>query len=111
MHDRFVDHAVSVERMERLRDVVERSSRRRNEARIGRVEEVVVEGPSKRDPEMTTGRTRQNKLCHFPTSSPIRPGTYATVEVTGAGLSHLTGELREIVEPARHRTRIPVAAS
>ena len=37
--------------------------------RIGRVEEVVVEGPSKRDPSVITGRTAQNKLVHF------QPGT------------------------------------
>jgi len=108
--DRFVDHAVCVERMNLLRAVIERSSVRRNEARIGRVEEVIVEGPSKKNPDVLTGRTRQNKLCHFASAERIRPGSYALVEVTGAGLSHLTGELREVVRPATHRTRIPVAA-
>ena len=43
--DRFVDHAVAVERMERLRMVVERSLPPRNQARIGRTEEVLVGGP------------------------------------------------------------------
>jgi tRNA-2-methylthio-N6-dimethylallyladenosine synthase len=107
--DRYVDHQVSVERMERLRVVVERSSHRRNRDRIGRVEEVIVEGPSKRDPAVLTGRTRQNKLVHF-AAGPIRTGSYATVEVTDAGLSWLRGELLEVTEPARHRTRIAVAA-
>ena len=37
----------------------------KHEARVGRVEEVLVEGPSKRDPSVTSGRTRQNKLVHF----------------------------------------------
>ncbi|MFN8053505.1 MAG: MiaB/RimO family radical SAM methylthiotransferase [Acidimicrobiales bacterium] len=108
--DRFVDHAVSVERMNRLRAIVERSSVRRNEARIGRVEEVIVEGPSKKNPDVLTGRTRQNKLCHFAAPHPIRSGSYAMVEVTGAGLSHLTGEFRDVVHLAEHRRRIPVAA-
>jgi tRNA-2-methylthio-N6-dimethylallyladenosine synthase len=108
--DRFVDHDVAVQRMERLRHVVERSSRLCNEARIGREEEVLVEGPSKRDPEMLSGRTRQNKLVHFRPAEPVRAGSYATVTVTGAGLSSLTGELIDIVAPATHRTRIPVAA-
>ena len=89
--------------------VVERSGARRHEARVGRVEEVVVEGPSKRDPAVLTGRTRQNKLVHFP-SGPIRVGTYAEVRVTGAGAHSLRGELVEIVAPATHRTRIPVLA-
>ena len=56
---------VIAERFERLRVVVERSALARHEARVGRVEEVLVEGPSKRDPAMTSGRTRQNKLVHF----------------------------------------------
>jgi tRNA-2-methylthio-N6-dimethylallyladenosine synthase len=107
MVDRFVDHGVAVERMERLRSVVERSSHRRNQDRIGRVEEVIVEGPSKRDAAVLTGRTRQNKLVHF-ISEPIRTGSYATVQVTDAGLSWLRGDLLEITAPARHRTRIPL---
>ena len=65
MQDRFVPGEVVAERFERLRVVVERSALARHRDRIGRVEEVVVEGPSKRDPSVTTGRTTQNKLVHF----------------------------------------------
>ena len=107
--DRFVDHATSVERMERLRAVVERSARLRNEARVGRIEEVVVEGPSKKDPDQLSGRTRQNKLVHFPARS-IRRGSYGLVEVTGAGQASLSGVLVEVTAPPTHRIRIPVAA-
>ena len=63
--DRFVPSAVTGERMQRLRTVIERSARLGNELRVGRIEEVVVEGPSKRDPTTLTGRTRQNRLVHF----------------------------------------------
>jgi tRNA-2-methylthio-N6-dimethylallyladenosine synthase len=83
---------------------------RRHRDRIGRVEEVVVEGPSKRDLSVLTGRTRQNKLVHFPSAEPLRVGTYASVLITDAAAHHLRGELREVLAPARHRTRIPVAA-
>ncbi|MDZ7678076.1 MAG: MiaB/RimO family radical SAM methylthiotransferase [Acidimicrobiales bacterium] len=110
MVDQFVDHAVCVDRFDRLRHVVERSAMRRNQDRIGRVEEVIVEGPSKRDRSVLTGRTRQNKLVHFPAASPMRVGTIATVEVTEAAPHHLRGILREVVATPRHRTRIPVAA-
>ncbi len=106
----FVPHDVSVARFDRLRAVLERSGVRRHRDRIGREEEVVVEGPSKRDPSVLTGRTRQNKLVHFPSSTPLRVGTYATVVVTDAAAHHLRGELREVVAPPRHRTRIPVTA-
>jgi tRNA-2-methylthio-N6-dimethylallyladenosine synthase len=108
--EEFVPPEVTAERFERLRVVVERAARARHQARVGRTEEVLVEGPSKKDPALLTGRTRQNKLVHFPSPAPIRPGTYATVRVTGAGAHHLSGELVGVSAPARHRTRIPVAA-
>jgi tRNA-2-methylthio-N6-dimethylallyladenosine synthase len=108
--DEFVPAEVVADRFERLRVVVERSALARHTARVGRVEEVLVEGPSKRDPEVATGRTRQNKLVHFRPHSPVRAGSYATVAVTGAAPHHLRGDLVEVTEGARHRTRIPVAA-
>ena len=110
LSDRFVDHAVAVERYERLRQVIERSSLLANQDRVGATEEVVVEGPSKKDPTITTGRTRRNTLVHFATASPLRPGTYATVHIVEGRVNHLRGKLVEVTVPARHRTRIPVTA-
>ncbi len=106
----FVPADVVAERFERLRLVVERSALRKHEARIGRTEEVLVEGPSRKDPGVLTGRTAQNKLVHFASPSPLRVGSYATVEVTGAAPHHLRGELRDVLHVATHKTRIPVAA-
>ena len=110
MADQYCDPDEVRDRFERLRAVVERSSRRGNEARVGRREEVVVEGPSKKDPGVLTGRTRQNRLVHFPSPQKLKPGTFATVDVTAAGAHHLRGELAEVTAPPRWRTRIPVAA-
>ncbi len=110
MVEHFVDPAVVSERYDRLRVVIERSSAQRNLARVGRVEEVIIEGPSRKDPKRLTGRTRQNKLVHFAASTPLRAGSYALVEVTGAAAHHLEGELREVIADARHRTRIAVSA-
>jgi len=106
--DRFVDHRVSVDRYERLRLVIERSALLRNRARIGRIEEAIVEKPSKRIDGELTGRTRQNKLVHFP-AEPIRAGTYVRVEVTDAGLTSLRGTLIDVVRSPTHRTRVPVS--
>ena len=110
MVDQFCDPGEVVERYERLRLVIRRSGARKHEGRVGRTEEVVVEGPSKRDPAVTTGRTRQNKLVHFPTPAPVRAGTYAMVEIVEASTHYLLGELSEIIASPRHRTRIPVVA-
>ena len=101
MADRFVPHDVSVDRYERLRRVIERSSRLANEARVGRIEEVVTEGPSKKDPTVTTGRTRRNTLVHFgsPAGAALPAGTYAQVEVTAAAANFLGGELLTVETP------------
>ena len=106
----FVDPAVVGERFQRLRVVVERSALLKHEARVGRVEEVLVEGPSKRDPSVTSGRTRQNKLVHFTPPSPLRTGSYATVEITHGAPHHLIGNFVELTAEPTHRLRIPVAA-
>ncbi len=88
--------------MARLTEVVERSALARHEARVGRVEEVLVEGPSKKDPALTTGRTRQNKLVHFAADSAPLPGTFTKVRVEGAAPHYLRGA------PA---TRTPLAVT
>ena len=109
--DRYVSQDVAAERMERLRQVIERSSLQSNQTRVGHNEEVIVEGRSKRDSSMLSGRTRHNRLLHFPSQDTIRPGSYAQVLVTGARTFNLIGELLEITAPAKHKTRIPVASS
>ena len=111
MADRFVPDDVVAERFERLRVVVERSALAKHRARVGRVEEVLVEGPSKRDASVTTGRTSQNKLVHFAVGNrSVAAGSFATVRVTGAAPHHLVGELAAVTARPRHRTRIPVAS-
>ncbi len=103
----FVAPEVIAERFERLDIVVQRSGLARHEARVGRVEEVLVEGPSRKDPAVLASRTEQNKLLHF-TSEPIRPGSYATVLVTSAAPHHLRGELVEVTAAPTHKTRLPL---
>jgi tRNA-2-methylthio-N6-dimethylallyladenosine synthase len=109
--DEFVPAEVCTERFERLRVVVERSALARHRGRIGATEEVMIEGPSRKDASLTTGRTRHNKLVHFRSPEPLRAGSYAEVTVTGAAPHHLSGELLRVSAPARHRTRIPVAVA
>jgi len=109
--DRFVPADVVAERFDRLKVVIERSALQRHQARVGRVEQVLVEGPSRKDASITTGRTAQNKLVHFASEVPIAPGSYADVLVTAAAPHHLTGELVAVTARPRHKTRIPVSAS
>jgi tRNA-2-methylthio-N6-dimethylallyladenosine synthase len=106
----FVTPDAVAERFDRLKVVLERSALAKHRARIGRTEEVMIEGPSRKDPTVLTGRTGQNKLVHFPSPQPLRAGSYAEVLVTDAAPHHLRGELVRTTAAARHRTRIPVAA-
>ena len=107
--DRFCDPDEVRDRYDRLRTVVERSALARYRARIGQTEEVIVEGPSKKDPAVLTGRTEHNKLVHF-RSAPLKAGTYATVVVDDAAHQYLTGRLVAVTSRARHRTRLAVTA-
>src|SRR3954470_6260794 len=66
MVDDFVAPEVAQERMRRLTDLVERHALEKHRARIGHTESLLLEGPSKNDDTMWSGRTRQNKLVHFP---------------------------------------------
>ena len=110
MVEQFCDPGAVADRFERLRVVVERSALARHRARIGRTETIIVEGPSKRDQSISSGRTAQNKLVHFRTERPVRSGTLATARITDASPHFLRGELLEVLSVPRHRTRLAVTA-
>ena len=98
-------------RFERLRIVVERSALARHQARLGRTEEILVEGPSKRDPTVVSGRTAHGKLVHVPAAPGALPaGSWADVRITRAAPHFLGGELLAVTARPAHRTRIPVVA-
>ncbi|HVC25501.1 MAG TPA: tRNA (N6-isopentenyl adenosine(37)-C2)-methylthiotransferase MiaB [Acidimicrobiales bacterium] len=114
MTDRFVPADAVAHRFARLAAVVERSALARHRARVGTVEEVLVEGPSRKDAAMLTGRSRQGKLVHFsPTPSPdaTAPGTFARVAIGYGGPHHLTGVLVSVEQrtpPTRRRIAVPL---
>ena len=114
--DSFIAAPVMSERFARLNQVLERSATRKHAARVGRIEEVLVEGPSKKDASKTSARTKQGKLVHFEycdasgEARALPAGTFADVEITSAAAHFLRGELREITARPRHRTKIAVTA-
>ncbi|SHE38645.1 tRNA-2-methylthio-N6-dimethylallyladenosine synthase [Seinonella peptonophila] len=56
---------VKRERLHRLNEVVNEIARQKNEKLRGEIVEVLVEGESKKNPEILSGRTRSNKLVNF----------------------------------------------
>jgi len=87
----LVPHAVKVERMERLVEVVQRRAKERAQRFVGRTMEVLVEGPSRTDPTRLRGRTRHNKAVNF--EGIARPGELVEVEILSATSQTLMGEL------------------
>ena len=109
MVDDFVPAEVVQERMAQLLEVVERHGLTRHEARVGRVEEALVEGPSKRNADVLAGRTRQNKLVHFAPERGVNPGDLVDVAITQAAPHWLRGDIVGEPRPGRAaRRRIPV---
>ena len=84
-----VPEEVKRDRIERLIEVVQRIARERNEERIGRVEEVLVEGPSRTGPELRRGRTRRNTTVNF--KGPGTPGELVPVRIEAATSTTLAG--------------------
>lgn len=75
---------VKKDRLNRLMEVQNLSSLHRNEEMLGKVVEVLAEGPS-RNPAVWTGRTRTNKIVLLPVEGKVyQPGDKVMVKVDTA---------------------------
>ncbi len=77
------------ERIERLIEIVQHVAAARNAERIGRIEEVLVEGPSRTDPSVVRGRTRRNTTVNF--AGTAAPGELVDVRIEDATSTTLRG--------------------
>ncbi len=82
-------------RIERLVEVVQRIAAERNAARVGGVEQVLVEGASRTDASVLRGRTRRNTTVNFTGSA--QPGELVEIEISGATSTTLRGTQRTAV--------------
>jgi tRNA-2-methylthio-N6-dimethylallyladenosine synthase len=80
---------VKRDRIERLVEIVQRVAAERNAARVGTVEEVLVEGPSRTDPSLLRGRTRRNTTVNF--TGDAAAGDLVEVRVERATSTTLSG--------------------
>jgi tRNA-2-methylthio-N6-dimethylallyladenosine synthase len=90
-----VPENVKRDRIERLVGVVQRLAAERNEARVGLVEEILVEGPSRTDGTLLRGRTRRNTPVNF--DGAAEPGELVRVRITGASSTTLRGTQEALV--------------
>jgi len=90
-----VPEDVKGERIERLVDAVQRVAEARNRERIGGVEEVLVEGPSRNNPELLRGRTRRNTTVNF--AGTASAGELVPVTIESATSTTLKGTQLAVV--------------
>jgi len=85
------------ERLERLNQLQGEISRRKNEQLRGKIVEVLVEGESKTNADVLSGRTRTNKLVHFKGPKHLI-GQFVSVKITQPQTWTLKGEWLETPE-------------
>jgi tRNA-2-methylthio-N6-dimethylallyladenosine synthase len=90
-----VPEDVKRERMERLVALVQRGAAARNADRVGRLEDVLVEGPSRTDPTLLRGRTRRNTTVNF--TGTAAAGELARVKIEGSTSTTLRGREASLV--------------
>jgi tRNA-2-methylthio-N6-dimethylallyladenosine synthase len=84
-----VPHEMKIERMERLVELTQRIATEQNAERVGRIEQVLVEGPSRTDTSLLRGRTRRNTMVNF--RGTARAGDLVDVQIDSATSQTLRG--------------------
>ena len=89
----FEDDIADDEKTRRLNEIIalqNQLSIESNEAEVGKVRQVLVEGTSKRSDEQLCGRTSQNKMVVFDRGN-HKAGDYVMVKITGCSSATLFG--------------------
>ncbi len=85
-------HEVKLQRLQKVQALIEANMRRISASRVGTVQRVLVEGPSRRDPQELMGRTECNRVVNF--AAPARLiGQMVDVRITQAYPHSLRGEV------------------
>jgi tRNA-2-methylthio-N6-dimethylallyladenosine synthase len=86
---------VKLARLQQLQSAIEANARRISESRVGTVQRILVEGPSRKSDQELMGRTECNRIVNFPGGphSPRLVGQMLDVTITQAFPHSLRGEL------------------
>jgi tRNA-2-methylthio-N6-dimethylallyladenosine synthase len=87
--DGLVEPGVAQDRYERLIALQNQISLEMNQAEVGKVLEILVEGPSRKDPDVVAARSRGNKMVHV--TGHYQPGTFLRAMIETAAPHHLLG--------------------
>ncbi len=88
--DDDVPEHVKAKRLEEVISLQQQLSLNSNQKEVGRIQEVLVEGLSKRSKEHVSGRTSGNKVVVFPNNK-YKQGEYVMVEIVGCSSATLKG--------------------
>ena len=83
---------VKLERLYRLQAAIRANAEAISQAMVGTVQRVLVEGPSKKDPDALSGRTENNRVVNF-AGPPRLIGRMIEVRITEALPNSLRGEV------------------
>lgn len=86
-------HAVKLKRLQHLQAVLEENVRRISASRVGTVQRILVEGPSRKDKSELMGRTECNRIVNF-AGPPRLVGQMVDVTITQALPHSLRAEVR-----------------
>jgi tRNA-2-methylthio-N6-dimethylallyladenosine synthase len=92
IYDDDIAEHVKKERLERVQTLQRVISSKKNRQRIGDLEEVLIDGPSKLKNGQVMGRTRGNRIVNVNGPDSLA-GKLAPVRITGATATSLIGEL------------------
>ncbi|MBX5475901.1 MAG: tRNA (N6-isopentenyl adenosine(37)-C2)-methylthiotransferase MiaB [Clostridia bacterium] len=95
------------ERLQRLNELQYSLQRKKNERLVGQRMEVLVEGPSKKNPAKLSARTRTNRIVLLPFEDGLQ-GRFCEVEITRAHTWYLEGRRTGEPLPDGRRSRIAV---
>ena len=88
-----VPEEIKHERIQRLAAVQDPISLAKNEQMIASLQQVMVEGPSRNNPNMFSGRTDGNKIVIFPAEEKLSAGDMVQVRICEAKTWNLVGEI------------------
>jgi tRNA-2-methylthio-N6-dimethylallyladenosine synthase len=83
---------VKLKRLQQLQALIEGNVRRISDSRVGTVQRILVEGPSRKDPSELMGRTECNRIVNFK-GQPRLVGQMVEARITQALPHSLRGEL------------------
>ncbi|MCZ6790779.1 MAG: tRNA (N6-isopentenyl adenosine(37)-C2)-methylthiotransferase MiaB [Candidatus Dadabacteria bacterium] len=90
--EEIVEPSIASARLSELQEFQKDITSRKNLSRVGHVEEVLVEGESRNDPNFISGRTNHNRILNFKGTKDLL-GKTVKVKVTEGLLNSLRGEL------------------